>query len=199
MLDAQIKLAVEAFGIRCPEDWTNFTAEQVRGVHGCGPSTVDHLRLYLAARGLTLRNDATPAYWQQNLAGARIGGQVAKSDTAVVLPFVVLVDNQEKQPFLFQGFRADADQDHRPLIVPTRTVSMGPTHGDYGIEGMEGQVHIDRKSEGDAAGTFLSHGERRERWLATLEFLAGIPTAAVVIECSLGKLVSGLQARGSRS
>lgn len=201
MLDNQIKLAREAFSIVKPEDWCNITPAQVRTVHGCGPATVDHLRLYLAARGLTLRDDATPAYWQQNLASARIGGQVSKMDTAVTLPFVVLVDKQEQQPFLFKGCHCDADQNNRPLIVPIRIVSMGPTHGDYSIEGMEGTVHIERKGLGDALGTFLAapdtdHGQR---WRRTLEFLAGVPTAAVVIEASLGATITAVQARGSRT
>ena len=198
MLDAQIKIAREAFGIVRPEDWCKVTPEQIRNVHGCGPATVDHLRLYLAARGLTLRDDATPGYWQKNLAAARIGGQVATTDRAVTLPFIVLVDKQEQQPFTFQGLRSDADQGHRPLIVPVRISSLGPTHGDYSIEGMEGQAHVERKGLGDALGTFLAKQDRGERWLRTLEFLAGIPTAAVVIESSFGQMIASVQARGSR-
>lgn len=201
MLDAQIKIAVEALGIVKPEDWCNITPQQVRAIHGCGPATVDHLRLYLAARGLTLRNDATPSYWQQNLASARIGSQIAVTDKAVTLPFVVLVDKQEQQPFTFTGFRSDADQDNRPLIVPCRLISMGPTHGDYSIEGMEGSVHVERKGLGDALGTFMSapDTDRGDRWKHTLEFLAGVQTAAVVIESTFGVMLSSVQSRGSRS
>lgn len=201
MLDAQIKLAGEALGITTPEDWTQKTPEQVRAVHGCGPATVDHLRLYLAAKGLTLRNDATPAYWQANLAAARIGGQVAKTDRAVTCPFVVLVDKQEQQPWSFQGFMADADLGNRPLLVPCRVVSMGPTHGDYSIEGFEGACHIERKGPGDAHSTFLSAPgtDQRDRWEKTLQFLAGVQTAAIIVECSLGQMLTTLQARGKRS
>lgn len=199
MMDSQIKTAGEKLGIVKPGDWTKIRPEQIRRIHGCGPATVDHLRLYLAARGLTLRDDATPAYWQQNLAAARIGGKVAKSDTAVVVPFTVLIDNQEKMPFAFQGITADADQKYRPLIVPTCVVSMGPTHGDYSMQGFEGQAHIERKGVDDAIGTFLARGDRHDRWLATMEFLASIPTAAVVVECSLGSMLKQVIARGSRS
>jgi hypothetical protein len=201
MLDAQIKIARDALNIVTPEDWCQYTPLQIRQIHGCGPSTVDHLRLYLAARGLTLRDDATPTYWQQNLAAARIGGQIAATDTAVTLPFVILVDKQEQQPFSFAGCRADADQNYRPLIVPIRSVSLGPTHGDYAIEGMEGAAHIERKGLGDAVGTFLASPdtERFERWARTLEFLAGIQTAAVVVEASFGAMIASVQARGKRS
>lgn len=201
MLSHQIKIAREALNIIKPEDWCRITPQQIRAIHGCGPQTVDHLRLYLAARGLTLRDDATPSYWQQNLASARIGTQIATTDKAVTLPFVVLVDGQEQQPFTFAGIRSDADQDGRPLIVPIRIVSMGPTHGDYSIEGMEGDVHIERKGLGDALSTFLTAPttERGERWKRTLEFLAGVHTAAVIIEASFGAMISSVQARGRRS
>jgi hypothetical protein len=199
MLDSKIKAAGEKLGVVKPEDWQKVRPEQIRAIHGCGPETVNHLRLYLAARGLTLRDDATPSYWQQNLAAARIGGTIAKTDVAVVTPFTVLIDNQEKIPFSFQGITADSDQNYRPLIVPTVVVSMGPTHGDYSLQGFEGQVHVERKGVGDAIGTFLARGERHDRWLATLEFLASVSTAAVVVECTLGKMIKEVVSRGSRS
>jgi len=199
MMDAQIKLAGEALGVIKPEDWCAIRPEQIRKIHGCGPATVDHLRLYLAARGLTLRDDATPAYWQQNLASARIGGQISVADKAVTAPFTILVDNQETYPFRFQGMTSDANTQFRPLLVPTRIVSMGPTHGDYSIEGYEGRCHVERKGMEDAHGTFLSHGDRLERWLKTLDFLAGIETAAVVIECTMGEMIKSVVSRGSRT
>lgn len=198
-LDHQIAIAREHFGITAPEDWCKVRADWIRQLHGCGPETVNHLRIYLAARGLTLQDDATPDFWQRNLAAARIGGQVAESDTAVVAPFTVLIDTQEKQPFTFQGFRSDSSAGGRPLLVQTRFKSLGPTHGDYSIEGLERMAHVERKSMADAHGTFLSHGERRDRWLATLAFLAEIPYAAIVVECSLGAMLAGIEPRGRRS
>jgi len=199
MMDAQIKIAREKLAIVKPGDWCKYKPEEIRRIHGCGPATVDHLRLYLAARGLTLRDDATPEYWQQNLAAARIGGQVAMTDKAVAVPFTVLIDSKEQYPFQFKGITADADQNYRPLLVPTVVVNMGPAHGDYSLRGYEGYVHIERKGVGDAVGTFLSHGERRDRWLATLDFLASISTAAVVVECSMGAMIKQVVARGKRS
>jgi hypothetical protein len=198
MLDHQIKIAADAFGITCPEDWCKIRPDEIRAIHGCGPATVDHLRIYLAARGLTLRDDATPVFWQTNLSAARIGGQVSKVDTATVLPFTILVDTKEQQPFAFQGFLSDSDTKFRPLLVRTELKNLGPAHGDYAIRGMEGEAHIERKGVSDAIGTFLSQGERRERWLKTLEFLAGIECAAVVVECSFGAMLKSVESRGSR-
>lgn len=196
-LEHLIQKAAEAYGVRTPEDWQEVRVEWIRSIPGCGSSTVDHLRMYLAARGLTLKDDATPEFWQRNLSAARIAGQVAETDTAVTLPFTILVDTKEQQPFTFQGFAADADQKHAPLLIPVEYVDMGPTHGDYGIKGFD-NCFIERKGIGDAHGTFLAHGERRERWEATLEFLAGCKTAAVVVECSFYTMLRTVQARGSR-
>jgi len=198
-MESNIAKAAENYGIKRPEDWCEIKPEWVRAVPGCGPSTLDHLRMYLAARGLTLKDDATPEYWQQTLSAARIAGQVSPADRAVTLDFTILVDTAEQKPFTFKGYVADADRDDRPLICPTKFLSLGPTHGDYSIQGMQGEVHIERKSMSDAHGTFLSHGERRERWMRTLHFLASIPTAAVVIECGFFELLMGIESRGKRS
>lgn len=198
VMDGRIKKAAEALNIRDVADWQRVRPEEVLAVHDCGPETLNHIRLYLAHRGLTLRDDSTPAFWQENLESARIGGQLSPVDKATTVPFTILIDVQEKQPFTFTGITGDAVDKFRPLIVPTMLASLGPTHGDYTIQGYEGQVHIERKGIGDAIGTFLSHGERRERWLATLEFLAGIDTAAVVIEGTFAGCMREIQARGKR-
>jgi hypothetical protein len=199
VLDTNIKKAAEALGIREVGDWQRVRPEEVRTVHGCGPRTLDHIRLYLAHRGLTLRDDGTPGFWQRNLDSAMIGGQLSPVDRAATVPFTIIIDVQEKQPFTFAGITGDAVEDFRPLIVPTMIASLGPTHGDYAIHGYEGRCHVERKGVGDAIGTFLAHGERRDRWIATLEFLAGIESAAVVIEDSFAKCMGEIQSRGKRS
>jgi len=198
-LDHQISIARDHFGITSPEDWQSIRPEWITQLHGCGPATVDHLRIYLAARGMTLRDDATPGYWQQHLSHARIGGQVSSTDDAVVLPFTILIDTAEKKPYAFQGFTGDAKEQRRGIIVPTEFRSLGPSHGDYSIDGYERMCHVERKSMADAQGTFLSHGERRDRWLHTLAVLAEIPTAAIVIECTFGQLLANVESRGKRS
>lgn len=198
-LDHLIKKAKDHFGIMEPADWSNVRPEWIRGLDGCGPATIDHLRIYLAARGLTLKDDGTPEYWQRNLSAARIGGQIAESDQAVIAPFTILIDSQEKQPWTFEGFKADAPEKLRPLIIPHEWKSLGPNHGDYSLAGFEGRVHIERKSMADAHGTFLGHHERRDRWENTLSFLSEIESSAVIVECTLGQLVANVQSRGKRS
>lgn len=194
-LDHLIEKARNQFGIVKAEQWCNVRPEWILQVDGCGQATLDHIRLYLAARGLTLRDDRTPWYWQQYLESAKIGGRMADADLARVEAFTILIDTQEKQPFTFQGFQ-DAD---KPIIIPTVFRSLGASHGDYSVSGMEGDAHIERKSMEDAHGTFLSHGERRERWEQTLMFLAGIGCSAIVVECSLGRLLDCVEPRGTRS
>ncbi len=194
-LEHRIKIAAEHFGIREPSDWQAIRPEWVRQVPHVGPRTLDLIRLYLAGRGLTLKDDSTVEFWQSNLQTATIGGQVAIVDNAVTEDFTVLIDSQEKHPWTFQGLGTEK----QPLIVPYRWQSLGPSHGDYSVAGCEGFVHVERKSIEDALGTFLSHGERRDRWIATLEFLASIEAGHVVIEGTQGQCLASMKPRGSRS
>lgn len=198
VLDKKIQEAAEQFGVTTPEDWQQVSVAWLRQIPGVGPSTIDHLRIYLAARGLTLKDDATPDYWQKNLSAARIGTTIATTDRAVSLPFTILVDSREQHPFTFQGHLADSDQQHRPLLVPVEHVHLGDSHGDYAIKGMN-DCYLERKSLDDAQGTFLAHGDRRDAWLATLDFLASCKTAAVIIEATYKRTVFDITARGRRS
>lgn len=194
-MDHRIKIARDHFGIQTPEDWQEIRPEWIRQVDGVGPRTLDLIRLYLAARGLTLKDDGTPAFWQKNLQTATIGGQIALSDNAITTEFTILIDQQEKHPWAFQGLQ----RDDKPMIVPTRFASLGPSHGDYTVAGCESWVHVERKSVPDALGTFLSHGDRRDRWIRTLDFLAEIPQGDVVIEGTIGQCIAEIRPRGSRS
>lgn len=196
VLDNKIAKARDHFGIERPEDWSRVRPEWILRLDGVGQATLDHLRLYLAGRGITLRDDATPSYWQQHLETAQIGGQVAREDQAIVEPFTIFVDSMEQQPFTFQGFKSF---NGRPRIVPIEYRALGPSHGDYSAAGLERDCHVERKSPGDALGTFLSWGERRDRWERTLAFLAEIPCAAIVVESSFGSLISSIESRGKRS
>lgn len=194
-IDHRIEKARKHFNVSEPSDWCNIRPEWIRQLHGVGPRTVDLIRLYLAARGLTLKDDASPAFWQQHLQTATIGGQISLTDNAITEDFTILIDSQEKQPWTFQGFT----EGERPVIVPYRWQTLGPTHGDYTVAGCEDFVHIERKSIADAQGTFLSHGERRERWERTLEYLAEIPSGHVVVEGTIGQCVATINPRGTRS
>jgi len=197
VLDHLIAKARDHFGCTTPEDWCDVRPEWVRGVHGCGPATLDHLRIYLAARGLTLKDDATPEFWQKNLQTAKIGGQISLVDEAVTETFTILIDSQEKQPWTFQGFRSG----DKPLIVPIKWQSLGPSHGDYSIAGLDGRLHVERKSAKDALATFLCppDTERGDRWRETMKFLASIECGAVVVEATIGQLLGLVQSHGKRT
>jgi hypothetical protein len=194
-IDHRIAIARDHFKITSPDDWCEIRPHWIRTLHGCGPRTVDMIRLYLAARGLTLKDDATPGFWQQHLQTATIGGQVSLVDNAITEDFTILIDSGEQQPFTFQGFT----EGQRPLLVPYQWQALGKAHGDYSVAGCEGYVHIERKSCEDAIGTFLSHGDRGDNWLDTMSFLAEIPMGAIVIEATMGQCVASIQSRGKRS
>lgn len=199
VLDAKLSALRDAFGIANPEDWTSVHPEAILAVENVGPQTLDHLRLMLANRGLTLKGDETPLYWQQHLDTMRGASQIAKTDNAVVTPFTVLIDSDEKQPFGFQGMRSDANQKNRPLIVRTARKHLGDTHGDYSIEGLEGWAHVERKSMSDAQSTVLGWGGGRERFSRTMEYLAELPCGAVVIECTLAAAIKDMPSYGSKT
>ena len=194
-MDHRIKLAREHFGIKKPDEWQKIRPEWIRAIPNVGPKTLDMIRIYLAMRGLTLLDDATVSFWMKNLQTATIGGQISLVDTSITEAFTILVDSQEKHPWTFQGFT----ENDKPVIQPIKWQSLGPSHGDYSVAGCEYFVHVERKSIQDALGTFLSHGERRDRWIQTLEFLAEIPHGHVVIEGTFGHCVAAIQPRGTRS
>lgn len=114
-------------------------------------------------------------------------------------PFTIVVDVQEKQPFTFTGIAADANQKGRQIVVETIYKSLGVSHGDYSIEGLESEVAIERKSIEDAHGTFLGWGERRERFERELQALANFPCAVVVLECNLNEMVETAPSHGVKT
>lgn len=199
VLDSKLSALREAFGIEKPEDWTYVHPEAILSVPDIGPQTLNHLRLMLANRGLTLADDETPAYWQTHLDAVRGASQIATTDTAVVTPFTVLIDVDEKQPFSFQGMRSDANQKNRPLIVRTARKHLGNTKGDYSIDGLEDWAHIERKSMADWQSTVLGWGGGRERFERTLAYLAELPCGAVVIESTLGNAIEQMPSYGSKT
>lgn len=199
VLDSKIQKLRDHFGILDPEDWTEVSPDSVVAIPDIGPQTLDHLRLTLASRGITLKDDQTPAHWQSTL-GTRHGAtQVAKSDPAIVTPFTILVDTGEQQPFFFQGLTADANRQSRPLVVKTERKYLGKSHGDYSATGLEGWCHVERKSMGDAQSTVLGWGDRRDNFLETLDFLAEIPSSFVVIECTLATAIARMPSNGKKS
>lgn len=200
VLDKQLATLRQQFGITDATGWSKIRPEWILAVPNVGEATLNHLRLYLANLGITLMNDGTPAKWQSLLGRTRFGNmQVSDADDSETCPFTIVIDTREQLPFTFQGFRRDAKNHRRPLIVPVVYESLGDHHGDYSIKGFEERVSIERKSMNDAHGTFLGWGERRARFEEELEYLAGLECAAVVIECTRGQMISCVQSRGAKS
>jgi hypothetical protein len=198
VLDSKIMTLRQKFAIRTVNDWTAVTPAEILATPDIGDATLNHLRLHLAGHGVTLKDDETPAFWQSHLFETKLGTvQVSHEDRVVVSPFTVVIDAQEKYPFQFKGLKTDGDG--RPIIVRTRVESLGPTHGDYSILGMEGECHIERKSREDARGTILGFGDRRDRFENTLSFLSTLMVSAVVVECSIGELIQSCESRGKKS
>lgn len=102
----------------------------------------------------------------------------------LLCPFTVIVDSREQSPFTFRGFRGDASQKRRPLVV--RTVVAGLASGDYSIEGFENRVAVERKSLSDLFGTL---GNGRERFERELQRLSAMEFAAVVIEAGWSSII----------
>lgn len=194
VLDSRIQKVKDHFGIFDVTDWSGVRPQWILSLPDVGQVTLDHIRLYLSSRNLTLLDDRTPEYWHKHLSDARIchtmGDAEEGSDHADVCEFTVLVDTLEQAPFTFQGITQDADKENRPLIIPTEPKGLGVAMGDYAIQGFEGYAHIERKSASDAASTILGWGEHRERFIRELSNLAQMEASAVVVECTLGQLVN---------
>jgi hypothetical protein len=196
VLDSKIIKVKQHFGITSESDWEKVRPEWILKLDGIGPATLEHVRIYLAARNLTLLDDGTPEMWKQKIGEAKIGAIMGETDIAETCPFTVIIDAQEKHPFTFEDITG---ANGVPMIVPTQWKSLGAAHGDYSIVGHEGHVHIERKSLEDAHSTILGWGERRERFKTELENLAAIDVAAVILETSLDELVATAPQWGKRS
>lgn len=190
VLDSKLNLLRFHFQIKSPEDWCRIRPEEILAHPDIGEATLNHIRYLLAGQGLTLHNDQTPSFWQSRLIKSQLGAFVySDADRSVMCPFTVLIDAQEKIPFTFQGLTADSKDDSRPIIVPTKRQSLGPSHGDYSIEGHEGRVHIDRKAVNDCISTVLGWSDRRENFVETLQYLGGCEVSAIVVEGSFGACI----------
>lgn len=197
MFDKRITALRHHFGITKLADWQDVQPAWIAGQHGCGPKLVNYLRVLLAAHGLTLKNDRTAEYWQAHAEEVQIVQPLTDEDEGddrgILNPFAVIIDTAEQQPFEFLGFRCDADQDNRPLVIHTERECLGRhpnSLGDYSLIGGVGQCHVERKSMEDAQGTILGfESGRRERFECELGNLAAIEAGCVVVECSFGDLV----------
>lgn len=124
-------------------------------------------------------------------------------DTPLPLPFTILVDTAEGQPFDFSGFRGDAKEKYRPLVPKTRYQALGRhpnSKGDYSIEGLENWLGVERKSLVDAQATLLGFSKqrdgeyiqdlgRRDRFEKELDNLSGLHYGAVIVEATVEQVV----------
>lgn len=223
MLDSKIQKLKDHFGISTAADWQGVRPEWILSQDGCGPKTLEYIRLMLAAHDLTLKDDKTPEHWRSNKGNARIcevlgneliddeDGQPAAKDRGIVCPFTILIDTAEQSPFTFQSLRSDATEGNRPLIVPTQFKALGrfpDSLGDYSIDshvGGLGRCHVERKSMQDAHSTilgFAKRGEdisRRDRFERELECLSEMEAGLVVVECSFTQLIANAPQYGVKS
>lgn len=206
VIQQKLQTIRDYFGCIQPEHFCDIEPRQILALDGIGPVTLDHLRIYLAARGLALKNDRTAEYWQENLSAAKIGDQLGDledgDDKSLITPFTVIIDTAESHPFAFNGIPADARDDDRPWIVQTRWLALGrhpDSLGDYSLDGYIGRCHVERKSLEDCQGTILGFGGRRERFECELANLSDLEAAAVIVEASYLDVVKSAPATPNKT
>ena len=114
------------------------------------------------------------------------------SDEPIIVPFKVVIDSREKNPYHFLGIKADADQGCRPLLIPNEVATIKT--GDYSIRGFESIVAVERKSKDDLYKTI---GQERDRFEDEHRRLQSMGVAAVVIEATWDDLLKN-PPQGSR-
>lgn len=170
-LPAKFRKIQKWFGLSELRDWSALTPSDVLLVPTIGPATLDKVRVYLAYRNLSLRQDQSADYWLEKL-----DLQTGDAEEAGC-PFTILVDVNETYPFSFNSI---VDADGRQVDVQTETVSLwSQGMGDYTIKGMEADVQIERK--GDDLPPSLA--QRRENFEAEISRMNdACEYAAIVVE-----------------
>jgi hypothetical protein len=202
VLDSKIQRLKDHFGITRPDDWCAVDPSWITVHPGVGPATLNMIRIWLAARGLTLRGDRTAEYWQANLDAAKIGQSMGDDDVSPVTPFTILIDSAETIPYQFLGIKSSAATDRRPWIVKTEWRALGrhpDSLGDYSIDGFVGRVAVERKSLEDCQSTILGWDGRRERFKRELANLAKMDAACVVVEAGVMAVIRYAPAFGKKT
>lgn len=219
MLDSKFRKLKDYFGVTTPADWQTVEPGAILAIDGIGPVTLEHLRIYLAAKNLTLKNDRTPEHWREHLSHVKIGHELGDDDTQAVAPFTILIDSAETQPFTFQGIPDDrhaagqftdtfGDRHPRTLIVPIEWRCLGrypDSLGDYSVDGGVGRVHVERKSMEDLQSTILGwtrkdeEAGRRERFECELANLSRVEAGCVMVECDFIDVIQNAPEWGKRT
>lgn len=219
MLNSKLSKIQLYLGINTLEDWTTIEPAMLLRMDGIGPVTLDYIRLMLANRGLTLRNDNTAEHWKNHPRLAKVIETIGEGDRALVTPFKILIDSAEQMPFPFRGILADGfstdilgNEIRRPWIVqtdgPRPGLSLGrhpDSKGDYSIDGYVGRIGIERKSMADLQSTILGWTRtneecgRRERFECELENLSQMEVGVVVVEANFNDVVLQAPEWGKRT
>lgn len=195
VLDSKLTKIRQAYNVQTFDDWARLSPGDILKLAGIGRVTLDHVRLYLAGHGVTLKDDLTPDFWLANPRKTKIVQQMtAGDDESVLCPFRVVIDSNEQEPFSFVGIRADSDQQNRPLVVPVVWRSLGRhpyQFGDYSVEGFIGRVQVERKSVSDCQSTLLDFrkGGGRDRFTRELQNLSNVEAPLVIVEGSIGQVL----------
>lgn len=122
-------------------------------------------------------------------AGSSTGstGGARKAPTVYLTPYTVVIDDREKQPYVFANH---LQRDRRAYQISTTRGRLAT--GDYSILGHEANLAIERKSLADLFGTL---GQGRARFVRELERLQEIEMSLVVVEAEFGTILSHPPAR----
>jgi hypothetical protein len=96
----------------------------------------------------------------------------------------IIIDTREQKPYEFKTLRANADQGHARIIVPTLRLAL--TVGDYSVRGMAELVTVERKSKEDL---YSSIGQRRDNFAQRMKTMGAMAMSAVVVEADWASLL----------
>ena len=131
----------------------------------------------------------------------------------VILPWRIVVDSAETQPWTFTGIKASPAKGRRPIIVETVTRCLGrhpDSYGDYTLETVDGRhsaldwCAIERKSLADFQDTLLNFtDDRHARFEQEMRnYRAMIITggcACVIVEANFDTAIEQAPAFGTKT